>query len=405
MTGRELSRKLVFIPIQWRRMLRGLAVLAAMLCAGAEGQAQDAAPELPTQPILHIETGKHGALIRQIDTDAANRFAVTASDDKTVRVWSLPNARPLRVLRLPIDQGDIGKAYAVAISPDGTTVAVGGWTASAGPENIFLFDRASGELTQRLTELPSSVAHLAYSPDGRHLAASLGGSIGIRVFDASNGCKPLPSDTEYGDLSYSAAFDRSGRLITTSLDGSVRRYAADHYDKPIAHFETRRHRSYSAAFSPDGARAAVGHDDTNDVVVLSGTDLKLLFKANTADVPNVGLNAVGWSEDSQYLFAGGHCQVNNVWQVRRWSDGGRGAFVDIPTAMQDIRQILRLKDGPMLAMTSSSFGVIQTDAKPTQLQGFGALVLVGGRRPLQISEGGDTVQFDSWSPFTLIDLS
>jgi WD40 repeat protein len=107
-------------------MLPTLAVLAGMLCISAGGQAQDVAPELPSEPILRIETGQHGALIRAIDTDAANRFAVTASDDKTVRVWSLPEGRPMRVLRLPIDQGDIGKAYAVAISPDGTTVAVGG---------------------------------------------------------------------------------------------------------------------------------------------------------------------------------------------------------------------------------------------------------------------------------------
>src|ERR1700738_812652 len=144
-------------------MLRALPVLAAMLCAGAEGHAHDATADLPPEPILRIETGKHDAMINRIDTDAENRFAVTASDDKTVRVWSLPEGRPLRVLRLPIDQGDTGKAYAVAISPDGTTVAVGGWTAPNGLNtNIFLFDRASGELKRRLRDLPNVVNHLAY---------------------------------------------------------------------------------------------------------------------------------------------------------------------------------------------------------------------------------------------------
>jgi hypothetical protein len=55
-----------------------------------------------------------------------------------------------RVVRLPIDYGDIGKAYAVAISPDGSTIAVSGWTGPSGHHNIFLFDRASGALKQRL---------------------------------------------------------------------------------------------------------------------------------------------------------------------------------------------------------------------------------------------------------------
>src|SRR6202035_748576 len=94
-----------------------------------KAQAEDGSPELPTEPMLRIETGKHGALISRIERDAANRFAVTASSEKTVRVWSLPDGRLMRVLRLPSDQGNIGKAYAVAISPDGTTVAAGGWTA------------------------------------------------------------------------------------------------------------------------------------------------------------------------------------------------------------------------------------------------------------------------------------
>ena len=144
-----------------RDMLKFLAVLAVLLLPSVAGQAQDATSELPTEPILRIETGKHGALIHRIDTDAENRFAVTASDDKTVRVWSLPEGRLMRVLRLPIDQGIIGKAYAVAISPDGTTVAVGGWTAPNGlNKNIFLFDRASGELRQRLRDLPNVVLSL-----------------------------------------------------------------------------------------------------------------------------------------------------------------------------------------------------------------------------------------------------
>jgi hypothetical protein len=61
-----------------------------------------------------------------------------------VRVWSLPDGRLLRILRLPVDFGDIGKAQAVAISPDGSTVAVGGYiSVPSHGFNIFLFDRAS----------------------------------------------------------------------------------------------------------------------------------------------------------------------------------------------------------------------------------------------------------------------
>jgi WD40 repeat protein len=109
----------------WRLVLV-FAVLAAAVDLAGTGWAQ-VSPDRSTEPVLRIEAGQHGAVIRRIDTDAANRFAVTASHDKTVRVWSLPDGRLLRILRLPIDidNTNVGKAYAVAMSPDGNTVAAG----------------------------------------------------------------------------------------------------------------------------------------------------------------------------------------------------------------------------------------------------------------------------------------
>jgi WD40 repeat protein len=224
----------------------------------ASGLAQEPSGGLPAEPVLRIETGLHGAMINRIDTDAENRFAVTASDDKTVRLWSLPDGRLLRILRLPLGPGNIGKAYAVAMSPDGNTIAAGGLTSRDGShENIFLFDRATGELKKRLTDLPNVINHVAYSPDGQRLAAALWGS-GIRVFDVGRGYRLLPSDKQYNDQCYSAMFDRTGQLVTASLDGFFRLYPANDYAQPIKTFKLEGHRPFAAAFSPDGARVAVG---------------------------------------------------------------------------------------------------------------------------------------------------
>src|SRR3984893_711955 len=67
------------------------------------------------------------------------------------------------------------------------------------------------------------------------MAASLNAQNGIRVFDVGRGYHPLPSETQYGASSYWVDFDRSGRLVTTSYDGFVRIYAAEHDDKPREH--------------------------------------------------------------------------------------------------------------------------------------------------------------------------
>src|SRR5205809_1260029 len=84
------------------------------------------AEQPPTAPMLRIETGMHTALILRIGVDTANRYLVTGSYDKTVRVWELATGRLLQTLRLPIGEGNEGKINAVAISPDGKTVACGG---------------------------------------------------------------------------------------------------------------------------------------------------------------------------------------------------------------------------------------------------------------------------------------
>ncbi len=56
--------------------------------------------------------------------DAAERYVVTASSDKTAPVWDLASGRLLRLLRPPIGPGNEGKLYAVTITPYGATMAV-----------------------------------------------------------------------------------------------------------------------------------------------------------------------------------------------------------------------------------------------------------------------------------------
>src|SRR5271156_4789354 len=78
---------------------------------GASSAALDAAVKAcPDQrPFLRIESGMHTAVIRRFGVEAGCRRRATASVDKPERLWSLPEGRLEKTIRLPIGQGELGK--------------------------------------------------------------------------------------------------------------------------------------------------------------------------------------------------------------------------------------------------------------------------------------------------------
>ena len=117
------------------RVTRFLASLLIGVCA------LPAYAQLLQTPALRIDTGMHSAPLRALDVDKADRFAVTASEDKTARIWDLAHGRLLQTLRPPIGADNDGKLFAASITPQGDVVAVGGWS----PDNdVYLFDREIG---------------------------------------------------------------------------------------------------------------------------------------------------------------------------------------------------------------------------------------------------------------------
>ena len=169
--------------------LRDAQCYAGAIDGAPSGATAEALKRCPAMdPMLRIETGMHTARINRIGVDRACRLLATGSDDKTVRLWSLPEGKPVQTFRLPIGPGNDGKVYAVAVSPDGALVAAGGWDArwtNLQRHSVHLFDAASGALTARVGAFEEVISHLAFSPDGRHLAATLGAT-GLRVIDVRN---------------------------------------------------------------------------------------------------------------------------------------------------------------------------------------------------------------------------
>jgi WD40 repeat protein len=375
----------------------GLTVLLTLFLGSAGAHAADpqtpAPPGLYDRPVLVVDPGMHTATIKRASADKDGQWAVTGSDDKTIRVWSLADGALVRTIRLPAGPGNVGKVYAVAISPDGALLAAGGWTGpTGGPIAIYLFDRATGALVRRIEGLPNVVTHLAFSPDGVRLAAMLG-SRGLRVYTRQTGWAEEARDEDYGDDSLGADFAPDGRLATTSSDGKIRVYAGDLRGTIRPGRVVPAPLPVGIAFSPDGAQLAVGYEsprvdrlDAGTIAPLPRPDLDGLDKGK--------LGVVAWSRDGMTLFAAGSYGPVDSSPVLAWAGGGAGARRAVMAGANTVMGLVPLPGGNLLVASGDPWlGRLAPDGTPRWRHGPPAADLRNEEKRFSVSADGERIGF------------
>ncbi len=346
------------------------------------------AAEPPKDPILRIETGMHNAGISRIGIDAENRFLVTGSLDKTVRIWELATGRLLNTIRPPIGEQDKGHITAAAISPDGRSIACGGRASVEQSYAIYIFDRESGKLIKRIAGLPNAILDLAYSKEGKFLLATSGGKNSLKIYEAPD--YTLGKTKGFAEYSARADFDKQGRLVTVSYDGPIRLYDKNFTRTAEAKPKGGNH-PCTVSFSPDGSQIAVGYSDSIKVDIFSGRDLAYLYSADNSRIAQGFFLTLAWSADGRFLYGG---KAFPPTFIRKWASGNGGSYKDISAARYSYLHLLPLnKGGVVFCSADPTFGVIDSQDKKGLFKESYRIDYRDNPESLLISDDGSQIGF------------
>lgn len=224
------------------------------------------------RPILVPNTDEHTARVNRVRFTPDGRQLISVSNDKTIRIWNVNSGQPVRVLRPPIGPGDEGLLYALAVAPDGNTIAVGGYPLGGGRLGypIYQIDLSSGHITRLLHGHKGPITDLAFSPDGQILA--------------------------------STSYDKSLRLWKIGSDEKEK--ILEGHDQWVT----------SVAWSPDGKQLVTGSSDgTARIWSLPDGQCDAVLRGHSREV-----YAVAWSRDGKHIATGGDDR-----SIRLWSPAGK----------------------------------------------------------------------------------
>jgi len=239
-----------------------------------------------------------------------SRSIVTASEDGRAFIWKSPDATLVRILKTS------ASIRAIALSPDGKTVAAGEG------ELVRLYDTNTLQEAAELLGHTGEIRSIAFSPDGRQVVTASNDRT-ARIWDVSTQRSIITVEGHKDGVS-NAAFSPTGdRIVTASGDRTARVWDTK-TGKPI--FTVKGHSSWvaEAGFGSDGGKIVSASGDTTARITDAATGKELAVLAHKYEV----LSGVFSPDNNRIATAAG--SESFVWDAKTYTSSRTLRRDDVP---------------------------------------------------------------------------
>ena len=178
--------------------------------------------------------------------------AVTASADKTLRIWDVATGNQVRA----IEPAHEKVAYAAAFSPDGRLIASGG-----DDKLVKLWNPDDGAEVRKLEGHGAAVYCVAFRPGDGGLLASAGLDKSIKIWNPADGTEVRTLAGHPNEV-YAVAWSPDGkRLASIDYAGTLIVWDVETGSPTIRQTVVENTPCYDVAWSPDGHQLAVAASD------------------------------------------------------------------------------------------------------------------------------------------------
>jgi WD40 repeat protein len=233
---------------------------------------------------------------------------LAAAQGPLVRVWDLRTGKLRFNITYPEAINGFGFRSAVAISPDSRRLATGG-----NDQLVKVWDAATGAQLRTLRGAQAPVSAIAYSPDGRYIAAGTqrrqGGLAEVRIWDAASGKEtgePLVAPNQ--EVRTVAFVPRKGQLLVAGSENVLVYDLATRNER----FRVQGPAGWvrGAAVDPDGAYVAAAIGDAVHLYEAATGQHRLTLRGHREQV-----NAVAFSPEPGRLASAGEEGTIKLWDV------------------------------------------------------------------------------------------